>query len=248
MGYLIFGATGGVGSELTRRLTERGEKVFLAARDSVKLEKLADSCGAFFESADITDSAQVERVFAVAREKLGQIEGAACCVGSLLLKPAHLTQDREFEQTLRVNLFGAFYVLREAVRAMSEAGGSLVLLSSAAARIGIANHEAISAAKAGVQGLALAAAATYAAKNIRVNVVAPGMIETPLTETILRSASARKMSEGMHALKRIGKPADAASLIAWLLDRENSWVTGQVFGVDGGLGTVVPRLDSSARS
>jgi NAD(P)-dependent dehydrogenase (short-subunit alcohol dehydrogenase family) len=120
-------------------------------------------------------------------------------------------------------------------------GGSVVLVSSAAARLGLANHEAIAAAKAGVIGLTLSAAATYAARGLRVNAVAPGLVRTPLTARITGSEAALKASTALHALGRIGEPEDVASAIAWLLDPAQSWVTGQVLGVDGGLATLRSR-------
>ncbi|MBN8558433.1 MAG: SDR family oxidoreductase, partial [Burkholderiales bacterium] len=119
--------------------------------------------------------------------------------------------------------------------------GSIVLCATAAARTGLANHEAIAAAKGGVMGLALSAAATYAGRNIRVNCVAPGLIDTPLAARITSNEAALKASASLHALGRIGRPEDVASGITWLLDPENSWVTGQVIGIDGGLGTVRAR-------
>jgi NAD(P)-dependent dehydrogenase (short-subunit alcohol dehydrogenase family) len=87
----------------------------------------------------------------------------------------------------------------------------------------------------------MSAAASYGARNIRVNCVAPGLVETPLTARITGIETALKTSQGMHALGRIGRPEDIASAIAWLVDPDNSWVTGQVLGVDGGLGTVRAR-------
>ena len=115
-------------------------------------------------------------------------------------------------------------------------GGSIALVSSAAARTGLANHEAIAAAKAGVIGLTLSAAATYAPKQVRVNCVAPGLVQTPLTGRITGSATASEASRAMHALGRLGEPDDVASALEWLLSPGNAWVTGQVLGVDGGLG------------
>jgi NAD(P)-dependent dehydrogenase (short-subunit alcohol dehydrogenase family) len=124
---------------------------------------------------------------------------------------------------------------------MKSGGGSIVLISSAAARVGMANHEAISAAKAGIIGLALAAAATYASKNIRVNIIAPGLVRTPLTADLTTNAAISKKSTAMHAIGRMGEPSDVAAGIEWLFDPQQSWVTGQVLGIDGGLAAVRPR-------
>ena len=169
----------------------------------------------------------------------GPVQGIVNCAGSVLLKPAHLTSDQEWSETMATNLTTAFNVVRAGARLMMQTGGgAIVLCSSAAARIGLANHEAIAAAKAGVIGLTLSAAATYAGRNIRVNCVAPGLVDTGLTAKIVGNELALKTSLGMHALGRIGRPEHIASAIAWLLDSENDWVTGQVWGVDGGLATV----------
>lgn len=165
----------------------------------------------------------------------------AHCVGSLLLKPAHTTSAAEWGQAIAVNLSSAFYVLRAVAPAMRKQGGSIVFVSSAAARIGLANHEAIAAAKDGLIGLALSAAATYGPRGVRVNCVAPGLVDTPLTSSITTNESSLEASRSMHVLGRIGRSDDVASAIHWLLDRKQSWVTGQVIGVDGGLGTVRTR-------
>jgi NAD(P)-dependent dehydrogenase (short-subunit alcohol dehydrogenase family) len=243
--HVIFGAAGGIGSDLARRLHAAGADLMLAGRTAGKLEPLAAELGAAHLAADATESAPVDAVFAAAVDRFGRVDGVAHCVGTIRLKPAHLTTDEEFADTVARNLTSAFYVLRAAVRAMQAnpggPGGSVVLVSTVAANVGLANHEAIAAAKAGVQGLALSAAATYAPRSIRVNCVAPGLTRTPLSARLTGNEASLKASTAMHPLGRIGEPGDIAAAIAFLLDPANSWVTGQVLGIDGGLSTLRPR-------
>jgi NAD(P)-dependent dehydrogenase (short-subunit alcohol dehydrogenase family) len=188
--------------------------------------------------ADATTTDGIAAAFDAAETAFGGPPAAVVnLVGSLLLKPAHLTTDADWTEVLAQNLHTAFYTVREAARRMT-GGGSVVLSSTVAARVGLPNHEGIAAAKAGVSGLALSAAATYASRGLRFNVVAPGLVRTPLTARLTSSEPALKASTAMHPLGRIGEPADIASAIEFLVDPANSWITGQVLSVDGGLSTV----------
>lgn len=117
----------------------------------------------------------------------------------------------------------------------------MVFVSTAAAEMGMANHEAIAAAKAGVLGLMRSAAATYANRNIRVNCVSPGLVKSNMSRHLWEDEKMRAISEQMNPLGRLGEPADIARMIAWLLHPQNSWVTGQNFGVDGGLSRLMQR-------
>ena len=132
-------------------------------------------------TVDATDAVAVAQVAADAKSQLGQLDGIVNCVGSVFLKPAHLTSPEEWDETIATNLTSAFAVVRAAGNVLRDTGGSVVLLASAAARTGLANHEAIAAAKGGVMGLALSAAATYSRAKIRFNVVAPGLVKTGAT-------------------------------------------------------------------
>ena len=244
--FLIYGATGGIGSELCRRLlSHAGSKVVIAGRSQEKLDEihrqLTDPSRAFIQVVDVLDPASVQAVTDAVVKQHGAISGVANCVGSVVLKSAHTTTYEEFKETVNINLFSSFNVLKSSVKAMMKSGGgSLVFCSSAVAKHGISNHEAIAAAKGGVSAMALSAAATYAPKNIRVNCVAPGLTKTPMTARITGSESALKASVAMHALKRIGEPGDIAAALEFLLLPENSFITGQTLAVDGGLSSLRP--------
>ncbi len=238
---VVLGATGGIGSELCRQLRASGANVVAGGRNADKLRELAEATGVRPFTLDATDIEQVAACLADAQRTFGRVDGVANCVGSLLLKPAHLTSDAEWQTTLASNLTTAFAAVRSGAKAMLETGGSIVLASSAAARVGLVNHEAIAAAKAGIIGLTLAAAATYAERGIRVNCVAPGLVRTSLTARLTANEANLKASVAMHPLGRIGEPSDVAAAIAWLLDPAQSWITGQVLGIDGGLATLRTR-------
>lgn len=238
---LIIGGGGGIGSAVARQLASEGQQIFLAGRDNSKLAAVAAATGAATAEVDATDFSAVEAVADQAVADLGGLTGLVCCAGSLLLKPAHLTSAEEWQATLAANLTTAFACVRAAGRVLKATGGSVVLVSSAAARIGLANHEAIAAAKAGILGLVKSAAATYARSRIRFNAVAPGLVKTPLAHGITSNELATKASVGMHPLGRLGEPEDVARAIAFLLDPANDWMTGQVLGVDGGLADLKAR-------
>jgi len=237
--YLIVGATGGIGSELSRRLVQAGHCVLLCGRSEPQLTTLGVELGqptAVFDAQDWTATAKAVERFAA---EVGALDGAANLAGSLLLKPAHLTTRDDWDQTVAQNLTTALGLVRAVAPVMRKTGGgSIVLMSSAAASIGLANHEAIAAVKAGIEGLVRSAAATYATALIRVNAVAPGLTQTQLTERVWSNQRGREASLAMHPLGRLGQPADIASAIAWLLSSEQTWVTGQTVVVDGGLSTL----------
>jgi NAD(P)-dependent dehydrogenase (short-subunit alcohol dehydrogenase family) len=233
--YVVLGATGGIGSAVGRRLAADGRRLALVGRTRPAIDAIASPLHARSYTVDGTDPDAVDTLFGQIREELGPVAGAVNCVGSVVLKPAHLTTADDWTETVQVNLTSAFAVVRAAGRHMRDHGGSVVLVSSGAARVGLPNHEAIAAAKAGVIGLARSAAATYAKGGIRFNVVAPGLVRTAATERIWRHEAAADASRAMHPLGRLGEPDDVARAIGWLLDPSQDWITGQVLGVDGGL-------------
>ncbi len=226
--YLVIAASSGIGQAVVSQLRAAGNEVITTARTNDKIQPN--------HILDAADFAAVETVF----EQAGPLDGVVNCAGSLLLRPAHTISGEQFAETISASLTTAFATTRAAGKFM-RGGGSVVLVSSAAAMAGLSNHEAIAAAKAGIIGLTLSAAATYASSNLRFNAVAPGLTQTPLTAALTGNETSRKVPESMHALGRLGSPEDVARAICFFLDPANSWITGQILGVDGGLSSVRPK-------
>ncbi|RKT36402.1 NAD(P)-dependent dehydrogenase (short-subunit alcohol dehydrogenase family) [Microbacterium sp. AG1240] len=227
--YLIIAASSGIGAATCELLRAAGHEVVTTAREAGN--------GDPDIVLDATDFEAVEQAVVDA----GPLDGVACFAGSMLLKPAHLTSRAQYDGIVAASLTTAFATVRAAGRQL-RSGGAVVLVSSAAAMAGLPNHDAISAAKAGVIGLMLSSAASYASQGLRINAVAPGLTRTTLTSALTASEGSRKVSESMHALGRLGEPDDVARGVQFLLDPANDWITGQVLGIDGGLGTLRPKV------
>lgn len=235
---LITGANGGIGSALARQLASAGTRLVLSGRNGSALAALGTELGAMTLTCDFTKPDQVAATVNAALAELGEIEAAAHCIGSILLKPAHLTSVEDWHSTMDTNLNSAFYLLNSLARPMMKSGGSIAFVSSVAAEKGLSNHEAIAAAKSGLAGLTRSAAATYARHQLRVNCVAPGLTDTPLAAPITGNESARKFSEAMHPLGRLGTADEIARALFFLLSPDNSWITGQTLAIDGGLSSL----------
>lgn len=240
---VVTGATGAIGASTARRLATAGVAVHLVARDGDALAGLVSSigAGATGHPVDPTDPAALDGVFAGLAAAGTPAEALVHAVGSTLLKPAHTTSDEELVELFRVNVGSAFAALRSFVRALPrDRGGSVVLFSSAATRIGLVNHEAIAAAKGAIDGLVTSAAATYAGRRIRVNAIAPGLVVSNLTRRLVDNEATRRASEAMHPLGRLGEADEIAALAAFLVSDDASWITGQSIVADGGLSGVKP--------
>lgn len=243
---LVTGAAGGIGRALVQRLADRGVRVAATGRDASRLDAVPAELRIV---ADVTTPEGAAAAVTACRERLGLPTGLAHLVGSTLIAPLHRTKADAFREVLRVNLESAFHVLAawiEALRADPTAarGASAVFASSVVSRIGVANHEAIAAAKGGVEALVRSAAATYAAQGIRVNAVAPGMTETPMTAGLLRMAAMREAAAAQYPLGGVQTADDVAAVCDWLLSAAACRLTGQVLPVDGGFTAIRPLVKS----
>ena len=228
MNILIIGAAGGIGSQVLKNLSKDLSHNLLVGYHHTKINTDYETV-----SLDATKFEEVENFVNRGMEKFGNVDAIINLAGNLILKPAHLSSEEEFYETIDINLKSSFGVVRAAGKLVKDC--SITLMSTAAASIGLSNHELISSAKSGVEGLAKSAAKTYSRKNIRVNTVSPGLVDTPLSKKITENPIILKASIKMLALDKIGKPKQISNMINFLINPENDWITGQNFIVDGGL-------------
>ena len=232
----IIGGSGGIGSNLARRMSDNGWKVIISARNIENLNLVSDGKPIDSLIVDATNADDVQEKAKHINQTYGSLDAVVNSVGSIFLRPLHATSSEQFMETINQNLVTSFNVIRATAKIMMRGnGGRIVLFSSSAASLGMPNHAAISAAKAGVEGLARAAASDYAKRGIRVNVISPGLVDTPLSSHLLASEQSRKISEDMHPVGKIGVPDDIASVAEWLITSAPEWMTGDIIPVDGGL-------------
>lgn len=231
--FIVVGGGSGIGAALAGQLVARGERVLLASRETYAATAAELGCEGV--ALDARDFDQVERLLA----QHAPVQGLACCVGSILIRPAHLTTDADFNSTVETNLKTAFACVRAAARHVGN-GGSVVLFSTVACQVGLPHHEAIAAAKGGIEALVRSAAASQAGRGVRYNAIAPALTLTPLAEKLTSRPAVRAASEAMIPLGRLGQAAEVARVAAWLLSSEASWVTGQTLTLDGGLSSLRP--------
>ncbi len=235
---LVLGGSGGIGAACARAFMAEGARV--AVHYHRGRERAADVGGEVALEADLTDEAQVERLFLQTREALGGIDVCAFVAGFWPREPEPVWELglERWEATLRVNLTAPFLAARAFARDVERnGGGSLVLISSTAGLFGEADHADYAAAKAGLHGLLLSLKNELVrlAPNARVNVVAPGWTESPLTRGLVEPEQVRRVSRTM-ALRKVAQPEDvAAQVVVLASDVLSGHVTGQIVTVAGGM-------------
>ena len=223
----VVGGSSGIGLEIVKKLTGNQNEIFVGSRTS---ETLADYPEVHHLRLDVTgDLPDLERL-------PDMLHGLIYCPGSIVLKPFQRLANADFQRDFEINLLGAVKLIQACLKRLkkSPTGASVILFSTVAVKVGMPFHASVASAKGAVEGLMKSLAAEFAPR-IRVNAIAPSLTDTPLAASLLSSEDRRKASADRHPLKRIGAPQEIAGLAKYLLSDEGSWITGQVFHVDGGM-------------
>lgn len=239
---LITGASGGVARMLAVRLRDRGWQIVLAGRDADRIDAQA---GDAVVVADVSTCSGAEHAMAMATQALGHAPSTlAHCVGSTLIAPIARTDENAWRGVMAANLDSAFFMLKAwlAGLAKDRSAGAAVLFSSVVAGTGTPNHAAIAAAKAGVEALVRSLAADVSGSGVRMNVIAPGLLRTPMSARLLGNERSASQAGAQYPLGRFGEADEAAALAEYLLSDASAWMTGQTIKLDGGFSAVRPMV------
>ena len=227
--YLIFGASGSVGSSLAEQLKNSGNDIHLVARNESEVKTIAEKLGCSYTVADVLEEGFIEKV----KSDISEIKGIAYCVGSIDLKPLRMVTEADMNKCMKLNLYSAIEAIKGFQESLKKNKGSVVLFSTVAAQRGFTNHTIIASAKAAVEGLTVTLAAEFA-PHIRVNCIAPSLSKSKIAEPMLKNPAIAEGIAKAHPLKRLGEGKDSAALAKFLITEESSWITGQIIAVDGG--------------
>ena len=228
MTYLIVGGSSGIGRALVDQLLQAGHTLHVWARERRDLPATVT-----FTALDVTSEAADFKSAVPDR-----LDGLVYCPGSIDLRSFRSLKPETFREAFELNVVGAVRCLQAAERTLKQSKqAAVVLFSTVAVQRGMPFHAAIASAKGAIEGLTRSLAAEYA-PTIRVNAIAPSLTDTPLAEKLLASDEKREASAKRHPLNRVATAGEIASMAAYLLGEQAAFITGQVIGMDGGLGAI----------
>ena len=231
---LIFGGTGAIGFSIAKKMNEEGYSPVIISRNKEDLASKAENIGCEYETCDILDSDQIENV---SKKYNDEVVGLAYCVGSINLKPLRMSKNDDFIDSFKINTLGAINVIKSNLPSLTKNNGSILLFSTVAVQQGFTNHSIVSSSKGAIEGLTLSLAAEFAPK-IRVNCIAPSLTDSKMSQKMVSNETIKKAIENMHPIPKIGQGEDFGDLSSFLLSEKNSWITGQIFHIDGGRSTL----------
>ena len=225
---LLIGGSYGIGNAIAKALQNEAH-VYIASRTNANLTDLNCTHIPFDATNDFLDISKLPSI----------IDGLVYCPGSINLRPFKGIKPEAFEADMHINFISLVKVIQTILpNLIASEQSSIVLFSSVAASMGMPFHTSVAAAKGAIEGFSKALAAEYAPK-IRVNVIAPSLTDTPLADKFLSTDEKREKSAMRHPLKRFGTSNDIAEMTCFLLSEKSSWISGQVFHVDGGMSTLL---------
>lgn len=224
---LIIGGSSGIGLALAEILAAENN-VFIASRSKEKLEGLNVNHLPYDATSDSLDTALLPE----------QLDGFVYCPGSINLRPFKGLSVEAFEKDFQINVTGAINSLKIVLNQLSASGNaSVVFFSTVAVQTGMPFHSSVAASKGAIEGLTRSLAAEFAPK-IRVNAIAPSLVDTPLASKFLNNDTKKEKANERHPLGRIGSAKEIAQAATFLLGEESSWMTGRVLQLDGGIGNL----------
>ena len=224
---LLIGGSKGIGLSITELLQD-DHNLFVASRTTGELDtSLVTHLEFDVQKDDITSLNLPD-----------QIDGLVFCPGSINLKPFKMLKPSDFEEDININFMSLVKTVHALLPKLKKSEqASLVFFSTVAVKVGMPFHTSVAAAKGAIEGFAKALAAEYA-PTFRANVIAPSLTDTPLAAQLLNNDKKREKMNDRHPLKRVGTTEDIAAIAKFLLTDQSAWITGQVFGVDGGMSTL----------
>lgn len=221
---LVIGGTSGIGKQIAQELLDRNYSVQVLSR-----KKDGTPEGAEHIEGDVLKNDWKGKDF------FETLDAFVYSPGTINLKPFRSLSVDDFKHDFELNVIGTVETLQHFQKALKKAdNASVVLFSTVAVQQGMPFHASIASAKGALEGLTRTLAAEWAPR-IRVNAIAPSLVDTPLADNLLSSDSKRENADDRHPLKRVGQPKDIANMAVYLLSDQSSWISGQVIGVDGGL-------------
>ena len=231
---LILGGSGSIGSSIAKKVKENGNEPVLIAKNENDLKKIANSLECENYTCDILDSEKLQTIIKTLED---DIYGLTYCAGSINLKPLKLTTEEDFLESYKINTLGAINSIRACQKGLINNKGSILLFSTIAVQQGFINHSVVSTAKGAIEGLTLSLAAELS-PDVRVNCIAPSLTDAKMSQNLIKNENIKKALANMHPIPKIGEGEDFSEISAYLLSKNNKWITGQILHIDGGRSTL----------